>query len=221
MADYLLYGGGVTQSASVEALLRELGLSYRLQVVDIAKGEHRQPAYLAVNPAGFLPALRTPSGEILHENLAIMFYLAESFPQAELAPLSGDPLRGRFLSRVLFLNNEIQSRTKSFDYPERWSIDPADAPRIRDKAFEVLMERWALYDRWLGEDGPYALGKKFSLADIHMTLWASYGLKETDDILCSCAAVARCHAAVLKRPLSGPVFARLRKALDAWNASGE
>jgi len=220
MTGYTLYGGGVTRSAVIEAVLRELDLDYELIVIDPLKGEHRAAEYLALNPTGVVPTLVTPEGEALNETVAMALYLAERHAAPVLAPAPGDATRGRFLGRLLFLNNDIDSRTKTFFYPHRWSTRRADVPHIRDKAFDVLMERWKIYDRWLADEGPFALGERFSLADLFMALWAAYGLHKTDDITGRFAHVARCYDAVVARPKSGPVIAGLRQALKAWMETG-
>jgi glutathione S-transferase len=220
MSRYTLYGGGVTRSAVIEAVLKELDLAYDLVAVDPLKDENKTPAYLKLNPTGFVPTLVTPEGEALTETLAMALYLAERHDAAGLAPAPADPDRGRFLGRLLFLNNDIDSRTKTFFYPHRWSTDRADADRVRDKAFDVLIERWRIYDTWLAEDGPFALGERFSLADMFMTLWAAYGLRETDDITGRYPHVARCYDLVAARPRSGPVFTDIRRALGEWKATG-
>ncbi len=59
-APYILYGDGVTRSIAVQLLLEEAGLPYELRRVDTRAGEHRQPAFLAINPAGFVPVLSRP-----------------------------------------------------------------------------------------------------------------------------------------------------------------
>ncbi len=219
MANYILYGGGVTQSASVEAVLAELDLDYEIRPVDIAAGEHRAPDFRALNPAGFVPALITPAGQVLHENAGIMLYLADRHPASGLAPAIDATERGLFLSRLMFINNDIQSLTKTFFYPHRWSTDKADAPKVREKAFDNVLKRWAIYDRWLADAGPYALGDTFSIADIYMTLWAAYGLKEFDDIVGRCPAVAACYGTVIERPKTGPAIKSVVACLKAWRDS--
>lgn len=49
-------------------------------------GEHRQPAYLAINPQGRVPALRTDDGALLIQSPAIIEYLEERYPQVPLLP---------------------------------------------------------------------------------------------------------------------------------------
>lgn len=91
----VLYGGGVTRSVAVEIVLRELELPYELIEVDVARGQHRAADFLRMNPAGYLPVLATPDGEVLHENAAIMLWLAETRQSEELAPAVHDARRAR------------------------------------------------------------------------------------------------------------------------------
>jgi maleylacetoacetate isomerase/maleylpyruvate isomerase len=83
----------------VRIALNLKGLAYRSQFVHLAKGEHLQPAYTAVNPQGLLPALEV-DGALLAQSLAIMEYLDETHPQPALLPK--DPL-GRARARSLSL----------------------------------------------------------------------------------------------------------------------
>ena len=76
--EYVLYGGGVTRSLGVQMVLEELDLPYELRRVDALAGEHRTEEFLALNPAGYLPVLVTPEGEVLHEAAGLMLWLAGS-----------------------------------------------------------------------------------------------------------------------------------------------
>lgn len=58
--------------------LAELGLPYRLRHVRIEQGEHRLPAFLALNPHGRIPVLVDhDTGITVFESAAILLYLAE------------------------------------------------------------------------------------------------------------------------------------------------
>src|SRR5215831_4587319 len=56
------------------------------KVVNLAKGEHRQPEYLAVNPNGKLPALADGNGMVLWESNAICQFLCEREGDTSLYP---------------------------------------------------------------------------------------------------------------------------------------
>src|ERR1700733_10522227 len=64
--------------------------------------------YLAVNPLGMVPALRTDDGEVLTENAAILQYVADRFPAAELAPPASDAIgRARLRQWLSFIGAEL------------------------------------------------------------------------------------------------------------------
>lgn len=80
-----------TSSYRVRIALALKGLDYQAVPVNLIAppgGEHRQPAYLAINPQGRVPALRTDEGRVLTQSPAIIEYLEERYPQVAL--LSAD-----------------------------------------------------------------------------------------------------------------------------------
>ena len=88
-----LYYSPQTRATGARILLEELGAPYDLHVLNMKAGEQRQPAYLAINPLGKVPAIR--HGEALvTEQVAIFIYLADLFPKAGLTPALDDPSRG-------------------------------------------------------------------------------------------------------------------------------
>ena len=89
----VLYHAPNTRSSGTMVLLEELGAPYELHVLDMKAGEQRDPAYLAINPMGKVPAIRHGDA-LITEQVAIYIYLADLFPEAGLAPPIGDPLRG-------------------------------------------------------------------------------------------------------------------------------
>src|SRR5271156_1513084 len=90
-----------TRSTGTRILLEELGAPYDLRVLNMKAGEQRQPAFLAVNPLGKVPAIL--HGDVLvTEQVAIYLYLADLFQGAGLTPLLGDKRRGPYLRWMTF-----------------------------------------------------------------------------------------------------------------------
>ncbi|CRL96481.1 MULTISPECIES: maleylacetoacetate isomerase [Pseudomonas] len=76
-----------TASYRVRIALALKGLDFSAVPVNLlvpAGGANRQPEYLAINPQGRVPALRTDEGELLIQSPAIIEYLEERYPQAPL-----------------------------------------------------------------------------------------------------------------------------------------
>lgn len=158
-SEVTLYHAPNTRSTGVRILLEELGAPHHLRVLNMKAGEHRQEAYLAINPLGKVPALRHGDA-VITEQPAIYLYLADEFGEKGLAPPIGDPLRGPFLRWLVTYGSSFE-------------------PAVIDRALErepgpMAMSPYGSFDLVLGTlsetlgRGPYLLGDRFSAADI---LW--------------------------------------------------
>lgn len=85
MSELTLYLAPGTCAMPVRIALVEANAPHRIQRLDLAAGEQRSPAYLAINPKGRVPALVTERG-VLTETPALLLYVAQRFPEAQLAP---------------------------------------------------------------------------------------------------------------------------------------
>ena len=83
MAKLTLYHAAPSRSSVTLWMLEELGEPYDIHLLSLTKGENREPAYLAVNPMGKVPAL-VHDGKVVTEGAAICAYLALTFPEAGL-----------------------------------------------------------------------------------------------------------------------------------------
>src|ERR1700748_3519545 len=90
---FTLYGDLGSGAFSAEAALAEAGAPYAFELVSLEKNEQRQPAFLAINPSGKMPALRLGEGQVVTESAAILLTLADHFPQARLLPPGGSVAR--------------------------------------------------------------------------------------------------------------------------------
>lgn len=95
-----LYGGKRSRAAIVQWYLEELALSYEFVLLDMEAGEHRQSAFLAINPMGKVPAL--VDGELtLWESGAILLYLADKYGSCTSLTVEQ---RARLNQWILFAN---------------------------------------------------------------------------------------------------------------------
>lgn len=72
-----------TCALSVHIVLEWVGARYDLEVM--GRGDNRSSGYLEINPSGQVPAMQLDDGRVLTEAAAILIYLADVFPKANLA----------------------------------------------------------------------------------------------------------------------------------------
>jgi len=84
MADLIFYTNPMSRGQTVRWMLEEVGQPYDTEILDYASTMKAAP-YLAINPMGKVPAIQH-KGKVVTEVAAICCYLADAFPQANLAP---------------------------------------------------------------------------------------------------------------------------------------
>lgn len=153
-----LFHAPQTRSSGVLALLEELQAEHDLKLLDLKAGEHRRPAYLAINPMGKVPALQH-QGAVVTEQVAIFTHLADLYPEAGLAPALGDPLRGPYLRWLAFYGSSFEPAV--VDRAQKTTPPQAMCPYGDfDTMLKTLTDQLAR--------GPCLLGERFSAADV---LW--------------------------------------------------
>jgi glutathione S-transferase len=139
-----LYLSPGSSSMAVHIALHEIGVPFETKVLSFHSKEHRQPPFLAVNPAGKVPTLLV-DGTAVTEVAGCLLYLAKRFPEARLLP--DDPLaEAQAVSWMSFIAS---------------TLHPA-----RQMGERHVTEVWSLADRKLGERD-WVLGT-YSIADIHL-----------------------------------------------------
>src|SRR3979411_2428614 len=168
----LYYAPGACSMASHIAL-EETGASYQTQIVALAQGEQTKPEYLnGVNPRGKVPALKTDDG-ILTENVAILTYLARTFPDAQLLPT--DPLGpARALSHMAYLSNTVHPAFTHIMRPGRFATDESAHENLKATGKENFWKLLQEIDGLLaGKD--YVLGSQYSAADGYTLVFYGWG----------------------------------------------
>jgi glutathione S-transferase len=103
-----IYFSPLACSMTSRIALYEAKADARFVEVDTAakRTKDEDADYLAINPLGLVPALRTDDGAVITENAAILQYLAEHFPDAALAPRGGIE-RTRLQQWLSFIGTEL------------------------------------------------------------------------------------------------------------------
>jgi glutathione S-transferase len=137
-------------------LLGELDEPFDLILLDRAKNEHKQPAFLAINSLGKLPALEV-DGRVMTETAAICLFLADRRGDMGLAPALDDPGRGRYLTLMVHASAALEPAIEDIILKRR--SDP------KMVGWGVAEDEFAFVEGHLGE-GPYLFGSRFTAADV-------------------------------------------------------
>lgn len=154
-------------SFAPHVLLHELGVPFQLQLVDRTQNAQKSPAYLKLNPNGLIPVL-VQGDLVLYETAAILMHLADTHPQAQLAPPLGSAERAHCYKWMFWLSNTMQATMMQYYYPERWVAEGHSEGAAQVKAFAEarLGDCLAQLDALLaGHGGPWLLGAAYSVAD--------------------------------------------------------
>jgi glutathione S-transferase len=148
-------------------LLEEMGLEHKLRRVDLLAGVQNDPEFLAINPAGFIPALR--DGDVtMVESIAIMEYLIARYGPTPLAPDPHDPTFPAY-QQFLHLGEAGLAASMYFVNVSRRLAPEAERDNWgARKALQVYQSRLGLVTRQLARS-PYLAGAAFTAADILVT----------------------------------------------------
>lgn len=138
-----LYGGARTRASIVQWYLEELGVPYEFVMLDLQAGEHRQPAYLAINPIGKVPAIVDGDFQ-LWESGAILFYLAQKYGNMPSLPEE----QAKINQWIIFGNATLGPGIFVEASRER------EMPKLMTPINQIL------------EKQPFLLGDEFSVVDV-------------------------------------------------------
>ncbi|MEA1889078.1 MAG: glutathione S-transferase family protein [Pseudomonadota bacterium] len=167
-----LYYQPGSRAQRVRWVLEELGLDYRLEHIDLGKGEGRSPEYRAIHPLGQLPALKV-NNEVMIESGAIVQWLAEAYPDGDLAPTHDSPYRRDFLQWMYFSVTSLEWPAWEIVLHQKILPDKLAVKEIIPFAMKRLESVLKILEQSLdGQD--YILDSGFSAADImlgYIVMW--------------------------------------------------
>ncbi|MFZ5528829.1 MAG: glutathione S-transferase family protein [Pseudomonadota bacterium] len=169
-----------TCSLAVHIALEETGAPFQAVRVDLAQGQQRTPDYLKLNPKGRVPMLLTAQGA-LTETPALLLYVAQSFPQAGLAPLSDPFALARLQAFNSYLCSTVHVAHAHGKRGSRW-VDAQDSTAIEAMRRHVPTsygDCFELIERELLQ-GPWVMGEAYSIADAYLFTLA--GWLESDGV---------------------------------------
>lgn len=153
-------------SLIIRLALEELRLPYETILVDRANNAQNSAHYLAINPAGLIPALETPTG-VVFETAAILLWLSET--QGALAPLPSDPGRADFLKWLFYLSNTTHANLRLNFYPEKYVGPSAEAQAtLRTHARAKLTRSYDLLEGLAQDNLSWFNASDVSIIDLYV-----------------------------------------------------
>lgn len=195
--DLIFYTNPMSRGRIVRWMLEEVGATYRTEVLGYGTSM-KDPAYLAVNPMGKVPALRHGDA-VVTEAGAICAYLADAFPAAGLAPPPGSRQRGPYYRWLFFAAGPLEAAAtnKAFGF---------ELPPERGSAMAGYGSFGAVMDTIEGalSRGDYLVGDGFTAADLYLGSHLGWGMM---------------FGTVEKRPVFERYYARLSERPAARRAN--
>jgi glutathione S-transferase len=153
--------------------LEECGVAFERRPVDFSKGDQLKPEYLAINPKGRVPALRTDRG-VLTEIPAILGFLARSHPEARLAPWEDAYAFADLQAFQMYIATTIHVLFRQISRPESFADGEAAKQALKAKVPEMSNRYFQLIEDRLAAGGPYVHGEAYTSSDIYLFVFGSY-----------------------------------------------
>ena len=169
MEKIVLYTHPQSRGRNVLWMLEECGAKYDTVLLNFGDDLH-SPEYLAINPMGKLPALKY-GNTVITETAAIITFLADVFPKAQLAPTLSDAKRGEYYRWLFYTVNSVEAALMevAFQFP----IQPAMRKTLGYGSMERVIDT---LDGQLRQH-PYLLGEQFQSCDLVLAGLLMFAIK--------------------------------------------
>ena len=158
-----IYGFPYTRSIRATWALEEARADYEFLPVNLAKGEHKQQAFLKLNPGGKVPAL-VDNELVLTESAAIVTYIGEKFPASGLVP-SDIKARAHYLQWCFFAMSELETPLWTMTKHSQILPEERRVPAVKESCIWEFQRAAAVLEKHL-EGREFVVGDQFTAADI-------------------------------------------------------
>ncbi len=161
----LFYSPGACSLATHIALF-ETGLAFSAERVDLKTKQTASGAdFRAINPKGYVPALQLEDGTVLTEGPALLQFVADQAPAAQLAPAFGDVARYQLIGWLNFIGTEVHKQFSPL-------FNPAASDEAKSNARTAIANRLGYLSSTL-EGGDYLMGN-YTVADAYLFVVLSW-----------------------------------------------
>jgi glutathione S-transferase len=161
-----LYYAPATCALASHLALEIAGADYRAERLDFGRQQQRSPEYLQLNPKGRVPALVTPQG-VLTETPALLQYIAQTHPQAALAPLDDAFALAKVNEFNSYLCSTVHVNHAHKGRGARWADDPAAHEAMKKKVTQNMNDCFELIEQQMLR-GPWVMGEQMTLCDLYL-----------------------------------------------------
>lgn len=175
-----LYFAKGTCALASHIALEDSGGGYETKRIDFKSNAQQSPDYLAINPKGRVPALATPQG-ILTETPAILVYIAQSFPRANLAPLDDPFALAQMQSFNSYLCSTVHIAHAHRPRGSRWADEESSLADMKRKVPQTMTACFQMIEQTMLK-GPWVMGERYTVADPYLFTLGSWLVNDSVDI---------------------------------------
>jgi glutathione S-transferase len=166
MANLTLYFAPGACSRVPLIALEELGIPFEAKLIRFMKGEHRSLGYLRLNPKGKVPLL-VVDDRPLSENVAILTYLAKTYPRSNLLPFGQGAMDdAQLIALLAWCSSGMHPIITRIRLPQLFCASPDGRDSVRSMAMEAMRPNFALVDAALAHQ-PWMLSS-WSMIDAYL-----------------------------------------------------
>ena len=161
-----LYFAPGTCALASHIALAEAGADYTAERIDFKTNQQQSPEYLAINPKGRVPALVTDRG-VLTENVAMLAYIAQTFPKAKLAPLDDPYAFAEVQSINSYLSSTVHVAHSHKGRGYRWATEESSFADMKKTLPKSMGAVFALLEQKMLK-GPWMMGETYTICDPYL-----------------------------------------------------
>jgi glutathione S-transferase len=159
-------------SLAPHIVLEWIGKPFELGRVE--RGKTREPEFLAVNPAGKVPALIEEDGRILTEAEALLLYLAEKFPDEHLGASPTPKARYEMHKWMSYLTGDVHPAFYPYFLPQRYIATEPQYHAIREAAYKQIDACFQLLERHMS-DRNYMVEDRRTVLEPYLFVFCRWG----------------------------------------------
>jgi glutathione S-transferase len=161
-----LYTAPGTCALASHVALAEAGADYTVERLDFKANQQNSPEYLEINPKGRVPSLVTDRG-ILTETPAMLAYIAQTFPNAKLAPLDDAFAFAQVQSINSYLCSTVHVAHAHKMRGARWATEETSFADMKRMVPKTVGACFALIERKMLK-GPWVMGETYTICDPYL-----------------------------------------------------